>query len=330
MNTDLALVLVLLAAAVAMFVLNKPRMDAVALLMIVLLPLTGVITTSEALAGFSDPNIVLIAALFVIGEGLVRTGVARRLGDWLDRTAGSSSTRMLILLMAAVGGLGALMSSTAVVAIFIPVVLRISKNTGTPPSQLMMPLSVAALTSGMLTLVATAPEPRGERRTDAPGRAGLRLLQLYALRPARAGHWRSAICCSPGAGCQRWPIEGKGDQRQASLRHWIDQYQLAEREHRVRVLPGSPVIGKRREDFRLRASGINLLAVERPVRFGTELIRPQPRTEFQAGDILLLDIEPESLDIPALCDQYRRRGSAAVRGRHATTPTIRRNSGWSK
>ena len=112
---------------------------------------------NEALAGFADPSIILIAALFVIGEGLVRTGVARRLGDWLDAKAGGSENRLLILLMAAVGGLGSLMSSTAVVAIFIPVVLRISQNRGMAPSRLMMPLSFAALISGMLTLVATAP-----------------------------------------------------------------------------------------------------------------------------------------------------------------------------
>jgi di/tricarboxylate transporter len=80
MNTDLAIVLALLAAAIVMFVANRPRMDAVALLMIVIMPFTGVLTINETLAGFSDPNIILIAALFVIGEGLVRTGVARRSG----------------------------------------------------------------------------------------------------------------------------------------------------------------------------------------------------------------------------------------------------------
>jgi di/tricarboxylate transporter len=157
MNGDLALVLLLLAAAIAMFVVNRPRMDAVALIVITVLPFTGIITMEEALAGFSDGNIVLIAALFVIGEGLVRTGVAQRLGDWLNSKAGTSETRLLVLLMLAVAGLGAIMSSTAVVAIFIPVVLRISQNTGTVPSRLMMPLSFAALISGMLTLVATAP-----------------------------------------------------------------------------------------------------------------------------------------------------------------------------
>ena len=95
MTMQLALVLILLAAAVAMFVSNRPRMDAVGLIMIAVLPFTGVLTINEALAGFADANIVLIAALFVIGEALVRTGVARGMGDWLGRTAGSSETRML-------------------------------------------------------------------------------------------------------------------------------------------------------------------------------------------------------------------------------------------
>ena len=125
LTADLAIVLLLLAAAIAMFIAERPRMDVVAMIMIVAMPFTGIISINEALAGFSDSNIVLIAALFVIGEGLVRTGVARRLGDWLNASAGTSETRLLVLLMVAVGGLGALMSSTAVVAIFIPVVLRI-------------------------------------------------------------------------------------------------------------------------------------------------------------------------------------------------------------
>jgi di/tricarboxylate transporter len=157
MTTDLAVVLVLLAAAIAMFAINKPRMDAVALIMLTALPFTGVISMGEALAGFSDPNIVLVGTLFVIGNGLVRTGVAQRLGDWLIKKAGSSETRLLVLLMAAVATLGSFMSSTGVVAIFIPVALRIAQSTGMAPSRLMMPLSVAALISGMMTLVATAP-----------------------------------------------------------------------------------------------------------------------------------------------------------------------------
>src|SRR5262245_46019553 len=171
MSVELATVLVLLAAAIVMFAVNRPRMDAVGLIMLTLLPFVGtvtwkdgafatgkpVVTLSQALAGFSDSNIVLIAALFVIGDGLVRTGVARRLGDWLLHRAGSSEVALLALLMAVVCGLGSMMSSTAVTAIFIPVALRIAQSTGTSPGRLMMPLSIAALISGMTTLIATAP-----------------------------------------------------------------------------------------------------------------------------------------------------------------------------
>ncbi len=72
MNGDLLLVLVLLATCVILFVLNRPRMDVVALLAMIALPLSGVLSVNEALAGFSDPSVVLIAALFVIGDGLVK------------------------------------------------------------------------------------------------------------------------------------------------------------------------------------------------------------------------------------------------------------------
>jgi di/tricarboxylate transporter len=127
--TDLLIVL----TAIVMFAINKPRLDAVALVMLVALPFTGILTMGEALAGFSDSNIVLIAALFVLGEGLIRTGIAQRLGDWLIAMAGKSEVRLIVLLMVVVGAIGATMSSTAVTAIFIPVALRISRSTGIGP-----------------------------------------------------------------------------------------------------------------------------------------------------------------------------------------------------
>jgi di/tricarboxylate transporter len=302
LSTDLALVLVLLAAAVAMFVINRPRMDAVALIMIAILPLTGVITVEESLAGFSDGNIVLIAALFVIGEGLVRTGVARRLGDWLNAKAGDSETRLLVLLMAAVAGLGAVMSSTAVVAIFIPVVLRICQNTGTPPSRLMMPLSFAALISGMLTLVATAPNLVVNAELVRQGAAGfhffsftpfgLPVLILGTLYMLVARNWLAA---KPDAAPAR---------RRPSLRDWIDQYQLANREYRVRVSAASPLVGKCLDELALRSSGVNLLAIDRSRRFARDMIRPTAATRLQAGDILLVDVLAPEVEIEALRRQF--------------------------
>jgi di/tricarboxylate transporter len=288
-SLDLALVPALLAAAVIMFARNQPRMDAVALLMLVLLTLTGVISTGEALAGFADPNVVLIALLFVIGEGLVRTGVAQRLGDWLVARAGSSETKLIVLLMAVVAGLGAVMSSTGVVAIFIPIVLRIAQNTGTAPSQLMMPLSVAALISGMMTLVATAPNLVVDaelQRHGAEGFAffsftpfGLPILVLGILYMLVARLWL------PGDG------GGGRTTGRPSLRDWIQEYQLAGRERRARIKDGSPLAGRTLEELRLRdRSGAHLLAVERTGRFAPEIIRPLATTRLLAGDMLLIDL----------------------------------------
>src|SRR5690606_39724292 len=120
--SDLALVLALLGVAVFLFVLNRPRMDVVAVIMMVALPLTGTISMSEVLLGLSDPNVVLIAALFISGAALVRTGVTQRRGGRLTARAAASEARLSFLLMASAGALGSFVSSTGVVAILVPIV----------------------------------------------------------------------------------------------------------------------------------------------------------------------------------------------------------------
>jgi di/tricarboxylate transporter len=299
MNLDLALVLLTLTAAIVMFVINRPRMDAVALLVMVAMPFTGIISMNEALAGFADPSVILIAALFVIGEGLVRTGVARRLGDWLDRQAGSSENRLLILLMAAVGGLGSLMSSTAVVAIFIPVVLRISQNRGTAPSRLMMPLSFAALISGMLTLVATAPNLVVNAELIRQGAKGFGFfsftpfgLPLLALGIVYMLFARGLLTSRTGLP----PAAG----RRPGLQQWIEQYSLAEREKRARISSDSSLVGKRLDELSLRSAGVNLLAIERGTGFAAKMLRPTAWTELRADDVLIADVQTSSEGINEL------------------------------
>src|SRR5262245_27354740 len=300
MNASLAIVLSLLGAAIVMFAINKPRMDAVALIMLAVLPFTGVLTMSEALSGFSDYNIVLIAALFVIGDGLLRTGVARRLGDWLITRAGSNQIRLIALLMIVVCGLGATMSSTAVTAIFIPVGLRIAKSTGIAASRLMMPLSVAALISGMTTLVATAPSLVVNSEIERHGGEGFHffsftpfgapILVLGIIYMIFARRWLPAAN-EPTAGAPRRP----------SLADWIEEYKLAGREHRVLVTDRSPLAGKTLEELRLRdTSGANLVAIER----NRTLIQPTTKSELRAGDILLVDLFAPDANADALRQKY--------------------------
>jgi di/tricarboxylate transporter len=302
MNASLAIVLVLLACAIVMFAINKPRLDAVALIMLVALPFTGVLTVNEALSGFSDANIVLIAALFVIGDGLVRTGVAQRLGDWLIGKAGKSEVRLIVLLMMVVCGLGATMSSTAVTAIFIPVALRIAQSTGISPSRLMMPLSSAALISGMMTLVATAPNLVVNSELERHGVAGFRFFSFTPFGLPVLALGIAYMCFA-----RRW-LPAQGDLKtsgRASFSDWIDEYKLAGRESRLRIMDGSPLAGENLENLKLRGvSGANIVAIERSRRFTTETLRPSAKTELRAGDILLIDLSPSSEDIQSLRAQY--------------------------
>lgn len=302
MTTELAIVLGLLGVAIVMFALGKPRMDAVALLVLVALPLLGpdVVTMGQALAGFSDPNIVLIAALFVIGEGLVRTGVARRLGDWLIAKAGASETRLVALLMVVVCGLGSMMSSTAVTAIFIPVALRIAQNTGTSPSRLMMPLSTAALISGMTTLVATAPNLVVNSELVRHGEAGF---NFFSFTPFGLPILALGIVYMLFA--RRWlaPKEREDAKplRRPSLRQWIEEYGLADREQRVRVTERSPLAGRTiGEISREEVSGAKVIAIER----GSALIQPAVNTMIEAGDILLVDLDGPDVDVDALHKKF--------------------------
>jgi len=299
MSVELVLVLTLLLASIVMFALDRPRMDAVALIMVAALPLTGVISIGEALAGFSDPIIVLIATLFVIGAALVRTGVAQSLGDFLARHAGASEPRLVVLLMLVVAGVGSVMSSTAVVAIFIPVALRIASSNGMSPSRLMMPLSMAALLSGMLTLIATSPNliVQGELvRRGHDGFAffsitpfGLILLALGILYMLVARRWLSA---------GKAP-EARGRPRLGQL---IEEYGLENREQRLRVLPHSRAVGKALDELHLRATaGVNIIAIERQGRFARELIQPRASTRIGADDVLFIDLPKPLTELGAIC-----------------------------
>lgn len=290
MNIDLIIVLCMLAIAIIAFMMNKPRMDFVALTVIVIFPLTGILTVNETLAGFSDSSIILIAAFFVIGEGLVRTGIAYSVGAWLIKQARNSETRLLVLLMGSVALLGSVMSSTGIVAIFIPIVLSIAAHMNADPRRLMMPLSFAGLISGMLTLVATAPNLVVSSNLEQSGFTpfsffsftpiGLIILVvgvIYMLF-ARKLLSRDEQAVTPS------------NQAQRTLASLIKDYKLFGRNRRLRVNHGSLMASKTLADLQLRARfGANVIGVEREGRLSHKVIDASPNLEIKAGDILLVD-----------------------------------------
>ena len=308
MNQPLLITLALLLTSMVLFIRNKPRMDVVALLVIVALPLTGVLTLEETIAGFSDPSVLLIAALFVIGDGLVRTGIAYKLGDWMAQQAGSSETRLLILLMLTVALLGSVMSSTGVVAIFIPVVMSISIRMGIPASRLMMPLSFAGLISGMLTLVATPPNLVVHSELI---RQGLDGFSFFSFTPIGLVVLFSGIAYMLFA--RRWLASGqdrKDEPERQTMQDLAALYRLTERERRLRIEPDSPLLGRRLNELELRSEyGINVIAIERQQRFRNLLEVATGNSVPQAGDILLADLASPAI---ALLGAYQEIGVTPV------------------
>ncbi|HAU2958767.1 TPA: SLC13 family permease [Salmonella enterica subsp. diarizonae] len=300
MNGELIWVLSLLAVAVVLFATGKVRMDAVALFVIVAFVLSGTLTLPEAFSGFSDPNVILIAALFIIGDGLVRTGVATVVGTWLVKMAGSSEIKMLVLLMITVAGLGAFMSSTGVVAIFIPVVLSVSMHMQTSPSRLMMPLSFAGLISGMMTLVATPPNLVVNSELL---REGLHGFSFFSVTPLGVVVLALGIVYML---VMRFMLKGDTPGQQAgkrrTFRDLIRDYRLTGRARRLAIRPGSPMVGQRLDDLKLRERyGANVIGVERWRRFRRVIVYVNGVSEFRARDVLLIDMSAAEVDLREFC-----------------------------
>nr|WP_277629353.1 SLC13 family permease [Klebsiella quasipneumoniae] len=297
-------VLSLLAIAVVLFATGKVRMDAIALMVIVAFVLSGTLTLTEAFSGFSDPNVILIAALFIIGDGLVRTGVATKMGAWLVSVAGNSETKMLIYLMLTVAGLGAFMSSTGVVAIFIPVVLSVSARMNTSPSRLMMPLSFAGLISGMMTLVATPPNLVVNSELL---REGLHGFSFFSVTPIGLVVLILGIVYMLAVRFMLKTDNGdyaRDGRKRSTFRDLIREYHLTGRARRLAIRPGSPMIGQRLDDLKLRERYCaNVIGVERWRRFRRVIVNVNGVSEFRARDVLLIDMSASDVDLRQFCGE---------------------------
>ncbi|MFJ1299089.1 SLC13 family permease [Pseudomonadota bacterium AL_CKDN230030165-1A_HGKHYDSX7] len=303
MNPDLAVVLGILGVAVLLFVIGRPRPDAVALIVIVVLPLSGTISYREAIEGFANPNLILIACLFVIGEGLVRTGVAQAVGDWLLHKGGTNEQRLIVLVMGAVAAMGSVMSSTAVVAIFIPIILRIAQRTAISSRQVLYPMGAAAAISGMMTLVATTSNLVLNSALIYAGHEGfgffaftpIGLLVAAVAIPYLLAARRGLPADSPRAPQSRRP----------SLAGWVDKYALHDRAYRLHIDAGSDLAGVRlaRCHEALGAQAC-VIAIERHARFGRAVLEATDDGVLETGDVLLLDVDDASFPIGEYCRQH--------------------------
>jgi len=297
MTAEMVFVFALVLAVIILFAGNWIRPDVVALLVMLTLLLSGLLTAREVTAGFGEPLLPMIAGLFIIGEGLVRTGVAYRLGDWLMRTAGASEPRLLVLLMLVAGALGACMSSTGVVAIFIPVVLSICTKTDFSPGRLLLPLAFAAMISGMLTLIATPPNLVV---SEALQQAGLEPFTFFSFTPIGVAMMIAGILYMLFA-IRLLPANRRletlpGNRRKMS--DLVEDYGLRERGwHRLRLQQGSALVGQTLAAARLRTRyGATVVGIRRQERLAVSIMPALADAELMAGDELLVLSETADID----------------------------------
>ena len=289
MTGGILLVLGLLLATILLFASDRLRMDIVAILVLLALMMSGLLAPKEALAGFGDPLVVLIAGLFVIGEGLFRTGVAFAIGNWLLGVAGNSETRLLVLLMLVVAGLSAFMSNTGAVAVFIPVALNLSTKANVPANRLLMPMAFSGSLGGMLTLIGTPPNLVV---SNLLSREGMTPFNFFSFTPVGLLILVATIVFIVLIGRLLLPKDGgpKGNaQDRLSLEDLISAYGVKDQLFRLCVESDSPLVGQTLGQVQLRTRfDVIVIGLERQSR-GKPVVMPALiQTEYSAGDIIYL------------------------------------------
>ncbi len=299
----------ILAAAVVLFVSDRVRLDVVALLVVLALVLSGVLTPQQALAGFGDPLVIMIAGLFVVSYAIVNTGIAAAVGRTLGRVAGQSEPRMILAVMLATGVLSAFMSSTGTVAVMLPIAVAMAWRAKLSPSKLLLPVAYAALVGGMLTLISTPPNLVVSQALEGAGREpfgffsftllGVVMLAVTTLFMVTLGR-RALPATAPNT---PGPAGGAEDE---ALVEVAERYGLPTRLGRLTLAPDSPLVGASLRGLRWpERLGVRVLAVDtepevvksgrRSRRYLGRSKRIGPDTLLVEGDRILLQGSPEAL-----------------------------------
>ena len=154
---EMALVLGITAVAVLLFLTQWLRVDVTALLVMVSLPMLGLIDPRETFRGLASTAVVSIIAVVIMGRGLDHAGIINRGVRPLMRLAGGSRSRIIVLLSGAIAIISSFMQNIGAAALFLPAIRRLARRSGTPASQLLMPVGFAAILGGTVTLVGSSP-----------------------------------------------------------------------------------------------------------------------------------------------------------------------------
>ena len=316
MTADMLSVLTILSVAVLFLVTEWIPMEVTALLVLGAVALTGLTTPAEALAGFSNPAVVTVWAVFILSGGLTRTGVANMIGRVVLRLSGRSETLLVAVIMISAGAMSAIMNNVAVAALMMPVVMDIARSTGTPASRLLMPLAYGSLLGGLTTQIGTPPNILV---SEALRDQGLTPFTLFDFTPVGLSVFVVGVAFTAWIGRHLLPVRDlQQDPNDRDARPLPEQYRLEMHMPRLVVPHHSILVGKSIADSRIgTVLGVNVVGINRRGRI---MAAPLPSEILEAGDALIvesggggtrklkealfslgqMEIEPESTLIDAL------------------------------
>ena len=286
--------LIILALSAVFFVNGKLRSDLVALCALVLLIVFNILTPEEALSGFSNPIVIMMVGLFVVGGAIFKTGLAKMISSKILRLAGKSELKLFILIMVVTAFIGAFVSNTGTVALMLPIVVSMAASANISPGRFLMPLAFASSMGGMATLIGTPPNLVVD---EVLSNAGFTDLSFFSFTPI------GVICVLIGLvvliPLSKFFLVKKEDGKDTktttghSPKELAKKYQLSDNLYRIQIRPGSRIGGKKLQELNItQAYNLSILEIRRQSSSQGRFLKTVdqslagPHTELQENDIL--------------------------------------------
>ena len=297
MTLEMWIALGILGLAILFFITEWLRVDIVALGVVVALMLSGLVSVEQALSGFSNPAVLTIAALFVVGGAVLQTGLAGDIGKRILQIAGQEPLRLMVVIMLTVALLSAFMSDTGTVAVLLPAISSLALSAGISASKLLIPLAYGALLGGATTLIGTPPNIIV---SDLLHEQGLNAFQFFDYTPIGLLLLAAGMLFMLLVGQRLLPDHKPAAdvQRVATAEELLDLYRLPDNMFRLRVRRGSELVGMRIGDTNLRQEfDVTILQVLSETQPG-DIPQANPveaESRFKVGDILVVQGEADSV-----------------------------------
>lgn len=279
----MTITLIILVITITLFVWGKYSPDVVALISLLSLYAFGVIDLNEALSGFSNPTVVMIASLFIIGEALSLTGWTALAGQKFIQWAGKSVSKLLTLVTLGSGVLSGFVSNTGTVATMLPVIVSSAYSIGTFPSKLLMPVAFGSNTGGLLTLTGTPPNIIA---SNALVESGLEPFSFFEFALMGIPLLLIALLYFRYLGYRLLPSNKADNQPldlDSEMHEWIENYSIGENIYRLRVRSMSPLLNTTIGQWNFEENyNISIIRLKR--RFPKPLKGVKPYVEFPSDD----------------------------------------------